>query len=796
MGVKPFGTAFLLAVIPTNIFVEKCIFETFDNVPVFLMGASSDSAYHSRWKIPSSVIVKESVFRNNRFFIGPCLTVLPKSYSPKVIISNSLSEDNKASVGAAMVVYNASLKISDSRFTSNNGLMIDRAIFLGGTSLKNIDVSENVIFEKNKGEYEGDVQSEAVDFRLKFLSDEPTSIEQNLNESGLWLTKVTTQELQKGKLRLEYIDAYGNIAPDLSSGAQGLYQLKTRNSQNDDNDEILNTFSAFLEHDSRTVSFLSLSNVMASGQGGQQLLLNLKYTSDRINQNKSIHIKMRPCRAGEFNNTDLGICQACLAPTYSLSPNESYTKCPANARCPNQSMIIPFEGYWSSREAPADIYKCRQDHITRCLNNKADAGNCAEGYAGPLCEACDFNGGYVEKSYLECGQCQDLKKSLRYSMIGTVLYFFYQAFSILAIYKANAQKKNVSDDYLWKRQVERSYYLKSLMTYTQIMSLLYMDSTYLLKDFGLTSQIGNPSLLITYRTQCSMKALGIENYDLIFYQVYLILSTPFIQLVVFSLMLALLRCFSKSTKIDKIMKVASLYFIISYQPGIVTNLSQFLSCKAVGDETFIASHAFWSCKDPRYQTVAGLIAKPNLILWCFVIPVLVLGALVLKKRNCEEAEEINSSFGMITNDVKLEFYYWGVIMVVLTLVISFLVYGMDRGSETHIFVCLILLWGYQRLVGLKKPYKAKSFNNFEVTMINLLMLNIIMVRYLMSSEEIEIKVGSLVLSGILNGGFVFMLFWKILSLSLIDILSKFELYVLKRRTTRASELNENFDLQL
>lgn len=270
-------------------------------------------------------------------------------------------------------------------------------------------------------------------------------------------------------------------------------------------------------------------------------------------------------------------------------------------------------------------------------------------------------------------------------LINTTL--FYQAFSVYALYSANTQLSGRTD-YLKKRKVERSYYIKALLTYTQLMSILYISNPQIYKALGIATQIGNPSSLIVYGTQCSLKAIGIDHSDFIYFQTYAIMITPILQLFGIIVIIYLASKIKKTIPVAKISGVAAVYFMISYQPGIVSNLTQFLACKTLPgfDHFYIASHPNWVC-DSQHVYTSNYFALPGLIIWCGVMPIATLLLLVTKRKSLN-SQAVATLFGMLFFDFQDKYYFWGIILMVLKLVLAFLVYGLERSSELHVFAYL------------------------------------------------------------------------------------------------------------
>jgi len=258
-------------------------------------------------------------------------------------------------------------------------------------------------------------------------------------------------------------------------------------------------------------------------------------------------------------------------------------------------------------------------------------------------------------------------------------------------------------------------------------------------------------------------------------------------------LILLARLLFKDTSAYKKLTVAVVYLIISYQPCIVTNLALILSCTTIdglGYE-YVSSHPHWKCSTPTYNFFSNFIAIPNLVIWSVVIPLVILGILVLNKHNLK-SEKLRIQIGVLFFDLKEKYYFWGIVLMMLKVVLSLLAYGLERKGEIPIFVSLVLLWLYQTAVRTFRPYNISSFNNFEITLMNLLIFNIIVARYLLvPSNGSIISHIALVLTIVLNGGFLALIGYKILSLTLISSLSFFERKILKRNIARSSRHHDH-----
>jgi len=785
--------AILSSVIPSQIGIFDSTFEHLQGMPAIFIADTAEVNYEKREN--SFLKIGRSKFKKIRFNTGPAITIFPNNFILDtqysfVNIYDSTFEDNKAVVGGALFIYNASLALVDLTFRNNEASFIGAAIFTGGFSTQ-YPLSHN-LYENNKAPYEGNYRSEAINLRIAFVPHEETVIKQIETKSGgsfeLKLEDVSNTELRAGMFAFTYVDNEGRSTPDFAFTKSVMLEAPQNTKAS-----LPPTFKAESPSFSELGGYFYLRNIIMYDQANENVPLIMKYTSDTINVEKEIILSIRDCFIGEEKNTQTGSCEKCKAGTYSVEAGKHCIQCPETAQCLGGSNLLPYSGYWNTEKNPEIIVPCRSDGISRCTNTEGQK-NCAEGYTGPLCEACDFENSYVEKGFLECGRCENSKKSLFYNIIFGILYFAYQLFSMKTIYIANQQVINSQANFLAERKVERSFYLKSFLTYTQLMSIIYMSSPSIHQVLGLASEIGDPSALITYSTQCSLLALGITYSNLIFYQTYIIAFSPLIQLAFILIVLLLVKIFKRTLPIKKILPVAILYFTISYQPGVVSNLALFQSCttlKGLG-YYYIAAHPSWSCNTANYSFVVDYVARPSLILWSIVLPVLILFGLFKYKKHLETGK-MRSIFGMIISDVKNKYFYWGIIMMALKLVLSFLAMSLREKVELQILAILVLIWGYQSLVKFLKPFHNQSFNNFEVTVMNLLIFNIIVFKYLLDPANGEfLSKGFLILCIILNGGFILMVGWKILTLTFLSSIALVERKIMKRRITRDSNLSQSF----
>ena len=767
---------------PAQINIQDCIFEHILSLSAIF--------YEVRAKnflgiVSSTINLENSIFRNITSITGAGLTVLPKcnigftDFDISVSIVNSTFQENNADVGGAMLIYNSSISILDSTFLDNRASIIANDIYLGGAS----EIDQNIVNTTFNNYTESTTTSIGYDptrFNVHLITHDSTGIkviDSKISDPwAFYLHNVSNEEIRHSYIRLDFIDDYGNSAYDFSTAFKGAVTL-----DNNYRFHASTEFNALITPENETHQIISLSNLVVAGHAGDVTAIKLDYNSEHFTGTIFIKAYLRSCIPGEYNNSIT--CVPCPNNTISFSAQETCSECPIYAHCLDGTKICPNEGYWNARQNSTDLYECLSG---RCVNHKSCIA-CAEGYTGPLCNACDFDDSYVENGYLKCNRCKDPHMSLIYTVIVGIGYFLYQMFSIYIIYAASGKAYKPGMEFLTRRKTERSYYIKLLLTYTQLMSILYMSSYEVYNTLGLSLQLGNPSALIMYGTQCSLIALGIKSSDFLYFQAYFQVLYPILQFAIISFFIFIAKLIKRTTNCLRIIAVTALYLLMSNQPGIVNNLGLLLSCKTLKGlgYSYIIAHPNWSCDAEEYKTFADFFVIPSLFVWSGVVPLVFLSILVINRKSFAN-DKRKSSLGALVSGLKSEYYFWSIVLITLKLSLSFLVFILQQNGQTKIFLSLVLLWAYQSVLRILKPYKDPSFNTFQIVMINLLMFNIIATHYLFDPiNGAMITELSMIVTVIANAGFLVFMAWKILSLSYLSALAFIEKKILRRKIDRA-----------
>ena len=356
------------------------------------------------------------------------------------------------------------------------------------------------------------------------------------------------------------------------------------------------------------------------------------------------------------------------------------------------------------------------------------------------------------------------------------------------------------DNYTVYKVSESGYYVRLIVVYSQVLSMVYLANSEVRDWFGFVSQIGNPSEFILMDLQCSMKAIGVSAEQFLYVSTIIIVFSPFFQFISISLLVLLLgKRLYPTMRVSQFIWLTLIYIVILEQPGIVGYLTSYLSCSDLthnNTDFYITMHPNWKCEGPQYQFYKYTLVIPFLCLWTIIVPICMFIGLFAKRGKLDE-REVKSSYGSLYNLYKPNYYYWGTIVMLLELVLSLTSYAFEIALKLRILILFILLWSYQFAVRQLKPYKYSKFNSTESMTLSLLMLNIILT-YLTTIEVNYNDILRSVAYGILiilNLAMSLYLGWKLFDLTLMRL---FDLIVDKinnfrrKRSARISSRSDMF----
>lgn len=312
--------------------------------------------------------IKGCTFDNVASYPGFPITFVSDQVIGKFVMDDTTMVKSGSGMTSALAVVNSTAKLIKTELPLIKSFF--KAIKFGG---KRVDrMPEFQAFTSDKTKQYQTIEHVATTFKLSFTFNASNPNDTRYVKSVHYpnqtfsLENITINELRKGYLVVNYTNAVYQPAEDHSKFKQ--VQISFQHKFGRDLNKPKKNFpptTILPELHRRITTIIPLNKVIFEADPIGPLIFKIEYTSDLIQEELSFYITLRECVPGEYNND--GICQPCLWPTYSLSPKNVCSSCPANANCTGYDRIVPLQNYWSARYNSTDIRQCRHDHVVRCL---------------------------------------------------------------------------------------------------------------------------------------------------------------------------------------------------------------------------------------------------------------------------------------------------------------------------------------------------------------------------------------------------------------------------------------------
>jgi len=712
----------------------------------------------------NSSLIKNATFQNIENIKGPAVNSLARNPqdAPLEISLCNFSGNHAYRVGGAISINPTNYSISENNFFNNHADSLGSAVYLGAQEVNQTLVKDNK-YENNTAPYGQEIVSSVAGLKLEFYIQKEMGlyIETTAEDQRMIIRNASSRGVSSTALNITFYDFNGFRTLDLNSNNPYLalhFGGKTNHQK------IVPT------NCSEAGCFIPNINVILSGEPDEIINVRVEYISAvqatvKSQWETTFDIELRGCVSGEHANQNSLTCDYCSKGTFSLNTGFPCQDCPINAICRGGNSIEAKEGFWRSDLGPAStsLVECKKDGIVRCQGGALNNG-CSSGFAGPKCEACDFQNGYVESGLLNCKKCKNNWESLLLSLGGMLVYIVYKAVCIAKMYSTNEIFSNnqANNAVKFTEAAEKGYYVKLLLVYSQILSLIFLFNVEVKGALSSLLQIGNPSEFILVNLQCSMLALKIAPQDFLYVSTSILLLSPIVQTLVIIIMAKVfVQRFFPALKMSRFIRLTVVYLILLEQPGIVGNLTSFLSCSSDNVHgSFITLHPNWSCTDSRYIFFKKFLATPFLAFWALILPAFMFLSLYFRRRKLEELE-VRGIWGVLYNLFKPSHYYWGTVVTILSLSISYISYTYQEDPKTSAFTIFLLLCTYQLSVRLMKPYKFAKFNFAEGLTFNLLMLSVVLGYFGNDIQDRTLKYIAYGILGVLNGGMFLFLGLKV-----------------------------------
>jgi len=747
--------------------LKNCSFASIKNVV----------AVYVNMPIVFDIIINQTVFDSISSRFGPAFDFFAHTTNKSnIVIANSVFSNNRAlKAGGALYIAYSSYRIKNNVFVNNTAGDIGGCMILQNQQKTDLILKENTFID-NRASAGNNIASLPTQFSTKFIFQNGTSLQvvgsqlQNSHNCSVSIRNIT-----RVAVNLTLIDDEGYTTLDTSNTAKRFAILTFADQPS------ITTFNC-----TKMGCFINSLNITLTGDFDQTKTVDIQFTSDvsKYNFQKRFKATVSPCLEGEHFNPYTKTCDYCSEGTYSLSANDPCQKCPENAYCPGGSVILPKTDYWRST-APDNLYpqilECRKDGVARCdavLDPFGDfiARQCKPGYEGVKCEACELDEGYVEAGLLQCKKCSNITASFVFTILTTLGFALGKLYCITRLYRANKGLCSISAeaDLGKKENLESTYYVRLLLIYTQILSMIYLFHNEVREAIGLYAQLGNPTEFILVKLECSMMFLGITPNHYIYASVVYLFLSPLIQclLVIIIARIAIRNLFEPS-EIKYFVRLSFIYVILAEQPGIVGFMTSFLSCSQ--DDPYssphVGLHPNLKCDSRQYFVMRYFIVLPCLVIWAILIPLYAVFTLFFKRNKLNNLS-VRLPWGSLYNVYKTKYYWWGGVSMLLGVTLSFITYYFQGDLKTCLALAFILLWVYQIAVRRFKPYKSDSMNKMEATTIGLLILNLMLGYFTLNSPVVHLRYVAYIALVVINGAMLTYILYKIVSSRVVDFVDK------------------------
>ncbi|EAS07718.2 transmembrane protein, putative (macronuclear) [Tetrahymena thermophila SB210] len=525
-------------------------------------------------------------------------------------------------------------------------------------------------------------------------------------------------------------------------------------------DEITKMFS----FESLTLTSLPLVSISS-------VSIQFNFNSLGYSVNVPTLVSFRPCKQGEIlassqtqidsesiNQSYITLisCQECTQGMYSLSdPQVDYSQYLQNndikiinsqvcKQCPNfvsncfGNQMTLEDGYWRSNNQTDEILQCNFMNPDICSEQVDSINGCIEGYLGPICEKCDTIGQVWGKRYsqsfqqFQCQECSNefyQKTIISVSVIVVFLYLYMSIFLFMGRYtyeslcyyfrflKLLPFSKSCTLD-------ESSYYIKVLINYLQLSSLLFTFYMKFIPSFlsSIPSAAGSPSSKLVISTQCLFSSDMYKNYGEERIMIVGQSLLPFLTFLLFLILLAVMNKL-KLKGVGNYHKYTMFNIVfLFFQPDCLSFFTKALSCRKIGDQKFQIINILINCDDESYIKFSNSFVLPNLLFWVFAPLVQLYYLRKDKGKNNENFDKciLKYKYGFFYVEFKPNYYFWEFCRMYLKIIIIIITTLLNDYQDFILILSIIIIFSYVLIVMKFQPFKSNSL--FKLELISYLLL--------------------------------------------------------------------------
>ena len=726
--------------------VNTCVFSNSNN--------NSDISAATIYADTANVTIIESVFKDSNTLVSGLIIM----DSPQIIIKDSLFQNIKgASYGAAafsrLKSTYGTLIISNSTFTNNTSNGNGGAISSENTY---VEINSGSIISYNYALVDGGglnlisplctgctftISRDTYLFNntcnhngggINWQNSKPSigNISNIYNNTGLYGNNIATKaaylNFNNSRRRLETTESsvIENVSPgQLYTDVIEIFLFDTYgNIVSTDNTSTLSITTDTKSNDSLSGNALftavngkfSITQFIPSGPPGSNMtvLMTTAGISTRsvmndntvYNNSAKIILSLRYCTYGELIGATS--CTLCPSSKYLIGPDTSCKACPSGGSCIGGDMIIPLPGYWRSTNLSEIVYSCSVSAACLGGNSTDINGQCASGYQGLICQACDS--GYTLATNGKCSMCPNQATNIVILLLLTTVITAVAVILVKATIKSAFSPKSLY-----------SIYIKIFTNYLQLVFLTTQFNlnwpNEVITLFSIQKSAATVSDQI-FSVDCYLSGNNSNGSQESYYYKLVLLSIMPVIIAIVSLIVWLGLCFMHETyaylKREFFTTIIVLFFLV--YPNIVKLMFSNFSCQDVDKVgSYLSANITIECWNTEYTWYSVLVAIPSIIVWVFGVPTLIL-IIMIKRKKYLQHDSNRVVFGFLFNGYKLHKFFWEfLIMYRKIIIIAISVFMSSSNTSVQALTVVVVLFAALYIQYINKPYNHSELNHME-----------------------------------------------------------------------------------
>ncbi|EAR85960.2 transmembrane protein, putative (macronuclear) [Tetrahymena thermophila SB210] len=522
-------------------------------------------------------------------------------------------------------------------------------------------------------------------------------------------------------------------------------------------------------------------------------ILNKQTNQFESNYSYELEVYFRSCKYGEIQNfyNTFTECVVCEQDKYSLDTQQCHVLLEQNAKMElymqikdfgeKMKVVLQLQNVQISLQTVLKIlmvikyvYKVIQDLYVK---------NIYGSYWGES---------YSKVGSYQCGQCKELSTYL-WKAILTIIWTIFsiqlairgdlEEQTIIAVQvalKRHSLKNNQSTssketkyqsklnvkydnqkEKISPKEEKACVYIKVFTNYLQIIGSIITFNIKLTTDIFDTSQyLGTPVRQQINSLDCTLKEIQ-TDIPIIYLRLLFTLIVPVGYLMTFVLGLILQRLFTnKKVHLYSICTVAIFIFIL-VQPDLVSQMIAILSCRKIGDTSYILYNIDYECNTSQHQKYSSTLVTPCLLVFAFIIPI-GLFYILYKNKNDLQSIQINKKYGFLYREYKSKKYYWEFVKILekILIIIVLNFYSQDINVKGVLMFMVITLYGIAS--NILQPYSLSGYNTVDFYQTNVCAVSVLLCLFINNNPFNYFVITSIIIIIIINAWFIIVIIKRVI----------------------------------